>query len=102
MMAERAYPLREIPPQPGPESLCNEILKVLELLATGAPLSHVLESLVLSIESFSDGMQGSILLLDEDGKHLKLGAGPHLPETYEKAIEKLEIGPKSGSCGTAA
>jgi PAS domain S-box-containing protein len=44
----------------------------------------------------------SVLLLQPDGKHLRHGAGPSLPEQYNHAINDLEIGPSVGSCGTAA
>ena len=44
----------------------------------------------------------SILLLDEDGRHLSVSAAPSLPDAYCKAIEGFEIGPQAGSCGTAA
>ncbi|MGH6980867.1 MAG: ATP-binding protein, partial [Stellaceae bacterium] len=43
-----------------------------------------------------------VLLLQPDGKHLRHGAGPSLPDEYNRAINDLEIGPSVGSCGTAA
>ena len=44
----------------------------------------------------------SILLLDEDGEHLRHGAAPSLPAAYCEAIDGIAIGPEVGSCGTAA
>src|SRR5262245_23703331 len=44
----------------------------------------------------------SVLLLDEDRLHLRLGAAPSLPESYVDAIDGSAIGPNTGSCGTAA
>ena len=44
----------------------------------------------------------SILLLDEDGEHLRHGAGPSMPAAYNEAIDGIAIGPNVGSCGTAA
>ena len=44
----------------------------------------------------------SILLLDEDGRHLRHGAAPSLPSAYVEAIDGVAIGPSVGSCGTAA
>jgi C4-dicarboxylate-specific signal transduction histidine kinase len=41
------------------------------------------------------------LLLDKDGQHVRHGAAPSLPEPYNKAIDRICIGPKAGSCGTA-
>ena len=44
----------------------------------------------------------SVLLLDDDGVHLRHGAGPSLPDEYNRAIDGVTIGPNVGSCGTAA
>lgn len=76
--------------------------RVLELIATGAPLEATLASLVRLIEAQTDDMLGSILLLDEEGRHLLHGAAPSLPEAYSRAIDGEAIGPAAGSCGTAA
>jgi len=74
---------------------------ILEKIAAGAELTDVLTSLVQLIELQTGGMLCSILLLDEDGVHLRHGAAPSLPESYVKAIDGLMIGPHAGSCGTA-
>ncbi len=76
--------------------------QVLELLAKGAPLSEILEDIILGMERENPGMLGSILLLDEDGKHLVTGAAPTLPAFYNEAINGVAIGDGIGSCGTAA
>jgi GAF domain-containing protein len=84
-------------------SLDQTAEELLGRLDGGAPLSQVLEGLILQIEAASHGgMLGSILLLDEDGRRLLHGAAPSLPEAYSRAIHGIEIGPKVGSCGTAA
>ena len=46
-------------------------------------------------------MRCSVLLLDDDGAHVRHGAAPSLPEGYVRAIDGSSIGPRSGSCGTA-
>ena len=74
---------------------------VLRMIATGAALDDVLAFLVQLVERHSDGMWCSVILLDEDGMHLRRGAAPSLPEGYNEAIEGAAIGPKAGSCGTA-
>jgi PAS domain S-box-containing protein len=74
---------------------------VLEMIATGASLDAVLTRVVRLVEDHSDGMLCSIVLLDEDGIHLRRGAAPSLPEAYNAAIEGAPIGPRAGSCGTA-
>ena len=76
--------------------------RVLERSARGHALPEILETLALAIEAESDGMLCSILLLDEAGKHLLHGAAPSLPETYNRAVHGMAIGPEVGSCGTAA
>ncbi len=75
---------------------------VLELLATGHPLADVLVALVQSCEAVNRNMLGSVLLMDEGGTHLLLGAAPSLPKFYNDAIHGVEIGDGVGSCGTAA
>ena len=75
--------------------------RILQKLAANAPLSEILERLVLLIEAQSPGMLCSVLLLSEDGDHVRHGAAPSLPPEYVKAIDGSEIGPKHGSCGTA-
>ena len=74
---------------------------VLEMVATGAPLEAVLTRLARVVEQHSDGMLCSVVLLDEDGVHLRGGAAPSLPAAYTAAIEGAPIGPRAGSCGTA-
>jgi PAS domain S-box-containing protein len=76
--------------------------QALEMLAAGAPLHDVLSTIVLSIEELSQDAIASVLLLDAHGKHLKHGAAPHLPEDYNRSIDGAAIGPRAGSCGTAA
>jgi signal transduction histidine kinase len=77
-------------------------VRVLRAIALGAPLAEVLELLVHTIEDATPGMRASILLLDEDGIHLRHGAAPSLPGHDNRAIDGLAIGPTVGSCGTAA
>jgi signal transduction histidine kinase len=75
--------------------------RVLEMIAADAPLSDVLTSLVLLMEGQAEGLRCSILLLNRDGKHVRHGAAPNLPEAYVKAVNGAPIGPRNGSCGTA-
>jgi GAF domain-containing protein len=75
--------------------------RILQKLAANAPLSEILERLVLLIEAQAPGMLCSVLLLSEDGDHVRHGAAPSLPREYVEAIDGSAIGPKHGSCGTA-
>jgi PAS domain S-box-containing protein len=74
----------------------------LELLAAGGEFSETLHTLVQIIEEQWPGMLGLVLLLDDDGRHLHIGASVSLPQAYVDSIEGLEIGPMVGSCGTAS
>lgn len=84
----------------------RDLLRVRERLvpaefAKGEPLESVLERHLLVVESTADfDTVTSILLLD--GNTLHHGAGPKLAKSYRDAINGLPIGPKAGSCGTAA
>ena len=49
-----------------------------------------------------EGLLASILLLDADGAHVRHGAAPDLPDEYLRGIDGTAIGPRVGSCGTAA
>ena len=76
--------------------------RVLELLASDAPLMTVLEAIVTGVEQMRTDMLCSILLLDDQRKHLATGVAPSLPDFYNDAIKTVEIGLGVGSCGTAA
>jgi diguanylate cyclase (GGDEF)-like protein len=74
---------------------------VLELLATGAPLQTILESVVLGVEAANEDMLCSILLLDESGEHLLVGAAPSLPAFFNAAVHGKSIHSGLGACGQA-
>jgi GAF domain-containing protein len=75
--------------------------RIKEKIAANAPLKEILSELLLMIESQSPEMIGSILLISDDGNHIKHAVAPSLPENYVKVIDGNPIGPKHGSCGTA-
>src|ERR1700722_2161933 len=77
------------------------VLDALKIILIDAPLNEVLTSITRLIEAHSEGMLCSILLVDEDGLHLRYAAAPSLTESYRAATDGLAIGPDSGSCGTA-
>ena len=74
---------------------------VLELVARGAPLTDILDHLMRLIESQSDGVLCSVLLLDEDGVTMRPASGPSLPPAYMAAWDGVQIGAGVGSCGAA-
>ena len=75
--------------------------QILQMIAMSAPLAEVLGHLMHLVESQLTGIYGSVLLLDDDGIHLRHGAAPSLAAAYTKAIDGVRVGPKVGSCGTA-
>jgi PAS domain S-box-containing protein len=83
------------------EALRDGETHILEMIARDAPLEETLENLVRVVETEFAGLLCSVLLLDEDGQHVRHGAAPSLPKAYTQAIDGLCIGPKAGSCGTA-
>ncbi|CAI8738328.1 diguanylate cyclase [Methylocaldum szegediense] len=84
------------------EALVRSQRDMLELIANGAPLEHTLTALARTIEQQDDKILCSVLILDEDGVHLRHGAAPSIPDSYIRQIDGLAIGPSVGSCGTAA
>ena len=71
---------------------------VLELLATGAPLETVLDTLCRVIDEQS-GLVSSIFLLDPPHERLTLAAGPHLPAVWREAVASFPTAPSV--CGAA-
>ena len=75
--------------------------RIEDMIAADTPLNQILSELVLMIEAQSPEMLCSILLLSDDGNHVRHAVAPSLPENYIKVIDGSPIGPKHGSCGTA-
>ncbi len=84
------------------ESLLAGQKRLLEMVARGATLTQILDSLCLLVEEQTSDVFASILLLDSNGKQLRHGGAPSLPKAYTEALNGSEIGPSAGSCGTAA
>jgi hypothetical protein len=62
--------------------------RITRMISSGAPLRETLEELMRIVEGMTpSGMIGSILVLDDDGRHLLHGAGPSLPDAYNTAID---------------
>jgi diguanylate cyclase (GGDEF)-like protein len=75
--------------------------QMLEALAGGASLQAVLEDVVEGIEAGNPSMLCSVMLLDEEGEHLLVGAAPSLPDFFNAAIHGQPVGYGNGSCGKA-
>jgi len=76
-------------------------VSVIEAISAGRPLGEVLTIMIEALEGFMSDWLCSVLLLDEDGVHIRHGAAASLPAHYVAAIDGVAIGPAVGSCGTA-
>jgi len=84
------------------QNLYKDQKDLLEFIATENNLQKILNQTIFLTESRNKGSKCSILLLDEKKQQLFNGSAPSLPEFYNKAIDGLQIGEKSGACGRAA
>jgi diguanylate cyclase (GGDEF)-like protein len=75
--------------------------EILEATATGQPLGAVMDLLCRRVEALDTDIICSVLSVDAQGL-LHTVAGPSLPSHYSAAIDGLQTGPCTGSCGTAA
>src|SRR5207249_6098032 len=94
--------IRDISQRKRREALLAGENRVLEMLAKGDSLAQILDTLCLLVEEQSSDVFASILLMDSNGKQLRHGGAPNLPNAYTKAIDGFFVGPSAGSCGTAA
>ena len=94
--------LRDISQRKRAEALLAGEKRLLEMIATGVPLKQILNALCLIIEEQRPETLASVLLLNADGVHLDVAAGPNLPKEWTRQMELMPIGPCAGSCGTAA
>ncbi len=84
-------------------ALLDSERRVLERIASGAPLREILETLVRLIEEQADGMRCAVLLVDTMQRRLRFAAAPNIPEDYKTGIDSfLHIASNMASCGTAA
>lgn len=98
LLAERS---RQLEARERSSALIAEERRILEMVAQGASLKCVLDALTGAMERIAPGCFCTILLLDEDGRHLRGGSGGGLPQEYMACVDGLEIGADAGSCGSA-
>ena len=84
------------------ETMMAGEIQVLEAIAGSMPLPHILSILCVNIEALlGDECLCSVLLLDDDGTHLRHASAPHLPEGYVAAMDGVAVGPGNGTFGAA-
>lgn len=84
------------------ESLLAAERRMLEMIVAGASLTDVLENLCTEIAAQSPDVMSSVMLMDPDGKRLWPKASQWVSKEWLSAIAPLPVGPRMGSCGTAA
>jgi PAS domain S-box-containing protein len=98
--------MRAVIKQPG-QSIVTLLLdcqrRVLERIASGAPLDEVLVTLVTLVERLAPGLRCAILQADAAGKRLRFVAAPNIPEDFKLCVEPfLGIAPDALNCAVAA
>ncbi len=84
------------------ESLLAAEKRSLEMIAGGAPLTDILENLCDTIDAQASNIISAVMLMDPDGTRLWPASGRRVPKGWVEAITPVMIGPRVGSCGTAA
>ncbi len=74
---------------------------ILSMLANDKPIDEIFNHIINDIESQFEGLQGAILLLDNQKKHIFDVVAPQLPAFYTDSLKGLEIGDRVMSCGSA-
>lgn len=80
----------------------GEERRVFELVAHGASLPGIFNTLTHAVESLAPGCMCSILLVDSEGQSLIQGAAPSLPAGYWALCEGIPIASDLGCCSSAA
>src|SRR5215475_10903797 len=73
------------------ESLLAAERRTLEMIASGATLTEVLEDLCDTIDDQAPEIMSTIMLKDADGKRLWPIAGPRVPKAWLQAFAPLDI-----------
>lgn len=80
------------------ETLLEGEVRVLEMVALGRPLRAVLDALSRLVEEISSDCLCSILLVSPDRSHFRVGAGPSLPDEYNRILDGKTIDGGYGPC----
>ncbi len=93
--------VRDVTARKRAEVMRAEQNRVLEMIATSTPLEEVLSALMHLLESQIPDSACAVMLRDEDGLHLRVGAAPSLPAEFSQIENGSTIGPDSGPSGLA-
>ena len=84
------------------ESLQQVQNRTLSAIARGETLKNTLSELSEQIDRLSPNLTSTIMIMENDGRHLQPFVSSGLPQEYIRDLERLPIGVKATSCGTAA
>jgi PAS domain S-box-containing protein len=94
--------IRDISANKKLEAIHQSELIVLEMIAAGRSQKIILTALCKEFEKLSSArVFASVLLVNEDGTHLKLGAAPSFSKIVQDALDGMAIVDCGGSCATA-
>jgi diguanylate cyclase (GGDEF)-like protein/PAS domain S-box-containing protein len=93
--------VRDVTARKRAEVMRAEQNRVLEMIATSTPLEDVLSALMNLLESQIPDSACVVMLCDEDGLHLRVGAAPSLPATFSQLANGCRIGPDCEPSGVA-
>ena len=84
------------------QHLKDQTRTILELIAQDKPIATICDKIIETAESHFKDCMVSILVLNQEHKTLHKLASPNVPKDFSELLEGFSIGPKAGSCGTAA
>jgi PAS domain S-box-containing protein len=84
------------------EALLAGEKRLLEMVASGHPMSGILEALCRLVESTASRCYCSVVLVDPSGTRLEHGAAPSLPASFIASINGRPVNVDSGPCAMAA
>ncbi|MDX6807238.1 bifunctional diguanylate cyclase/phosphodiesterase [Terrihabitans rhizophilus] len=74
---------------------------ILRMVARGEPLTDIAEALCSHVDALVPGVICSVVTVDAEGA-MQVLAAPSLRPEQREALSGVKIGPRAGSCGTAA
>lgn len=80
------------------ENLEHARNELLEVLTKGATLHDLLESALVIVENYHPDMRCVIMLLDEDGEHMHVGAAPSMPGFFVDGLQGIPVGQQHACC----
>ena len=93
---------RDVTERQQAEALLVGQTRILEAIAKDAPQDELLTHIIQFAEAYTERALCAVTLLNRAGTALRSGVGPSLPAGFIQALDGIAIGPRCGSCGTAA